>query len=146
MTDFQKPSADLASSESAQNLKFERADWTSFRTVEGLQQKAGVAQGKLRRLVLKELADNALDTGTPVQVGVLEGGGYFIEDQGPGLDPKAVARLYSINRPLISTKLLRSATASGWSPARSWRRTASSPSSPAGGSSSSSRSATARPA
>ena len=31
--------------------------------LEGLQQKAGVAQDKLIRLVLKELADNALDTG-----------------------------------------------------------------------------------
>ena len=89
MSKFENPEADLSSSEAAQNLKFERADWTSFRTVEGLQQKAGVAQGRLRRLVLKELADNALDTGTPVRVGALEGGGYFIEDQGPGLDPKA---------------------------------------------------------
>ena len=33
--------------------------------------------------------------------------GYFIEDQGPGLDPDPVARLFSINRPLVSTKLLR---------------------------------------
>ncbi len=51
----------------AENLKFERADWTSFRTVEGLQQKAGVAADKLRRLVLKELTDNGLDTGASVQ-------------------------------------------------------------------------------
>ena len=28
--------------------KFERADWTSFRTVEGLMQKAGVTKSKLR--------------------------------------------------------------------------------------------------
>jgi hypothetical protein len=103
---FQKSQADLASSESAQNFKFERADWTSFRTVEGLQQKAGVAQGRLRRLVLKELTDNALDTGTAVRVGEIVGG-YFIEDEGPGLDPGGVARLFSINRPLVSTKLLR---------------------------------------
>ena len=87
-------------------MKFERADWTSFRTVEGLQQKAGVAQDKLRRLVLKELADNALDTGTKVQVGKIEGG-YFIEDQGSGLNPEQVASLFSVNRPLVSTKLLR---------------------------------------
>jgi hypothetical protein len=36
--------ADSSSQSDAQYLKFERADWTSFRTVEGLQQKAGVAQ------------------------------------------------------------------------------------------------------
>ena len=106
MGKFQKSKADLSSSEAAQNFKFERADWTSFRTVEGLQQKAGVAQGRLRRLVLKELTDNALDTGTAVRVGEIVGG-YFIEDEGPGLDPGGVARLFSINRPLASTKMLR---------------------------------------
>jgi hypothetical protein len=41
----------LASQPPTENLKFERADWTSFRTVDGLQQKAGVPQSKLRRLV-----------------------------------------------------------------------------------------------
>jgi hypothetical protein len=103
---FEKPEVDLSSSADSQNLKFERADWTSFRTVEGLQQKAGVAQGRLRRLVLKELTDNALDTGTRVNVGKIEGG-YFIEDQGPGVDPDQVASLFSVNRTLVSTKLLR---------------------------------------
>ena len=60
---FENSGVDLASLNGGQNLKFERADWTSFRTVEGLQQKAGVTASKLRRLVLKELTDNALDTG-----------------------------------------------------------------------------------
>jgi hypothetical protein len=47
----------------AQNLKFERADWTSFRTVEGLQQKAGVPQDKLIRLrpTSLQLAKGRLD-------------------------------------------------------------------------------------
>ena len=67
--DFQNPDGGSASQPPPQNLKFERADWTSFRTVEGLQQKAGVPANKLRRLVLKELADNALDTGASVSVG-----------------------------------------------------------------------------
>jgi hypothetical protein len=107
MSKFQNSKAVSPSPSDAQNLKFERADWVSFRTIEGLQQKAGVAQGKLRRLVLKELTDNALDTGTRVRVGEVDGGSYFIEDLGPGLDPDQVARLFSINRPLISTKLLR---------------------------------------
>jgi len=91
-------------------LKFEREDWALFRTVEGLQQKAGVAKNKLTRLVLKELADNALDEGGQVRVGKLpNGGGYFIEDGGGGIDgaPADVARLFSISRPLVSTKLLR---------------------------------------
>ena len=88
---------------------FEREDWTSFRTVAGLQQKAGVAQSRLRRLVLKELTDNALDTGASVSIGALEGGGYFVEDDGGGIEgePEDIARLFSINRPMVSTKLLR---------------------------------------
>jgi hypothetical protein len=107
--DFQNPDAGLASSPAPQNLKFERADWTSFRTVEGLQQKAGVSADRLIRLVLKELTDNGLDTGASVSVGRLPNGGYFIEDDGSGIDgtPEDIARLFSIARPMVSTKLLR---------------------------------------
>ena len=69
--EFQELPVELASSRAAQNLKFERADWTSFRTVEGLMQKAGVAKNKLRRLVLKELTDNALDENAKVRISEL---------------------------------------------------------------------------
>jgi hypothetical protein len=88
---------------------FERADWTLFRTVEGLQQKAGVPAKQLRRLVLKELADNALDAGGTIRSGFIDDGGYFIEDDGAGLDgePQDIAALFSISRPLRSSKLLR---------------------------------------
>jgi hypothetical protein len=67
-----------------------------------------VAQSKLRRLVLKELADNALDTGARVRIGQLPGGGYFVEDGGSGIEgqPEEIAQLFSIARPMISTKLL----------------------------------------
>jgi C4-dicarboxylate-specific signal transduction histidine kinase len=106
MNTFQNPRGVSASSTGAQNLKFERQDWTAFRTVEGLQQKAAVSANLLRRLILKELADNALDTETRVAAGEIESG-YFVEDEGPGLDPHEVARLFSIDRPLVSTKLLR---------------------------------------
>jgi hypothetical protein len=99
----------LACSPAPENLKSERADWAVFRTVEGLQQKAGVAKTELRRLVLKELTDNGLDEGTKVRIGDLPGGGYFVEDDGRGIDgaPEEVARLFSIARPMVSTKLLR---------------------------------------
>jgi hypothetical protein len=66
----------------AQNLKFEREDWSLFRTIEGLQQRAGVTETKLIRLVLKELADNGLDIGADVRVGELPDGRYFVEDDG----------------------------------------------------------------
>ena len=47
MSKLQNSEPDLSSSADAQNLKFERADRVSFRTVEGLQQKAGVAAGMM---------------------------------------------------------------------------------------------------
>ena len=42
-------------------------------------------------------------------VGTLPDGGYFVEDDGRGIDgePEEIARLFSIARPMISTKLLR---------------------------------------
>jgi hypothetical protein len=89
---------------------FEREDWTLFRTVEGLQQKAGVPANRLRPLVLKEVGDNALDTGAAVRFG--QNGSldrFYVEDDGPGLDgtPEQIAELFSIRRPLRSSKLLR---------------------------------------
>ena len=93
----------------APNLNFEREDWTSFCTVEGLMQKGGVSKEKLAKLVLKEVADNGLDIGETINVGKWDNGFYFVEDDGPGIDgtPKDIARLFSINRKLISSKLLR---------------------------------------
>jgi hypothetical protein len=107
--DFQKSTPALSCLEAPANLKFERADWALFRTVEGLQQKAGVPKHKLTRLVMKELADNGLDEGGRVRIGELPGGRYFVEDNGPGIDgtPAEIARLFCISRPLVSTKLLR---------------------------------------
>jgi hypothetical protein len=104
---FEKSEAGLARSPVPQILKFQREDWSLFRTVEGLQQRAGVPKERLRRLVLKELADNGLDTGARVRIGELPDGGYFVEDDGNGIDPEEVARLFSIARPMVSTKLLR---------------------------------------
>jgi hypothetical protein len=104
--------ASLGAEPNPPNLKmFERADWTLFRTVEGLQQKAGVPTRLLRRLVLKELGDNALDGGGRLGYGLVEADRdtFFVEDDGPGLDgtPKDIAELFSIGRPLRSSKLLR---------------------------------------
>jgi hypothetical protein len=89
---------------------FEREDWSLFRTIEGLQQRAGVPKRLLPRLVLKELADNGLDNGAEVTVQSLPArNGYLVEDDGTGIHgtPEDIARLFSINRPMVSTKLLR---------------------------------------
>jgi hypothetical protein len=105
-----EPEASLPVEQNAEILKFERPDWTLFRTVEGLQQKAGVPAKLLRRLVIKELADNALDAGSSISVGYLgDDDCVYVEDNGPGLDgsPEEIADLFSIRRPMRSTKLLR---------------------------------------
>jgi hypothetical protein len=111
-TDQDQPAGDtcLASDEDQPSLKMaERPDWALFRSVEGLQQKAGTLATKLRRLVLKELADNGLDNGGGIKLGSIDEDHYFVEDDGPGLDgtPEEIAFLFSIKRPMRSSKLLR---------------------------------------
>jgi Histidine kinase-, DNA gyrase B-, and HSP90-like ATPase len=103
---FKNPAPPLASQDTPQILKFQRPDWSLFRTIDGLQQKAGVPKARLRRLVLKELADNGLDAGAKVRVGE-SGDGYFVEDDGSGVNPDDVARLFSVARPMVSSKLWR---------------------------------------
>lgn len=88
---------------------FERADWTLFRSLTTLSQKAGVPSARLPRLIAKELADNALDVSGFCRVELLDGNGFWVEDDGDGIpgDDRAVASLFSINRPLASSKIFR---------------------------------------
>lgn len=89
--------------------RYEREDWTLFRTIRTISQLSGVPPELLRRLVVKELADNALDVCGTCRVGELPGGGFYVEDDGPGIDgePEEVARLFSFRRPLVSSKVKR---------------------------------------
>jgi hypothetical protein len=89
-------------------FQIERPDWTLFTSLATLSQKAGVPVRHLRRLALKELVDNALDAGGNASIRATDRG-YIIEDDGPGIGgtPEEIARLFSIDRPLISEKLWR---------------------------------------
>jgi hypothetical protein len=91
------------------DFKFERQDWTLFRSLETLGQKAGVPANKLRRLCLKELTDNALDAGGQATIREPVPNHYVIRDHGKGMDgtPEEIARLFSIDRGLVSSKLWR---------------------------------------
>ena len=86
-----------------------REDWTLFRTLSTLCQKAGVSPDHLRRVVVKELTDNALDASDSARIGQTEDGGYFVQDEGPGIpgSPDEIAALFSLNRRLTSSKLER---------------------------------------
>jgi hypothetical protein len=89
---------------------FVREDWTLFRTLGTLSQKAGVAVDTIPQLVAKELADNALDVAGSVEVSMLKGkNGFCISDHGDGIpgNNDDIASLFSVARPLVSSKLLR---------------------------------------
>ncbi len=92
-------------------LLYARDDWQLFLDVATLPQKAGVQPRDLPALILKEVVDNGLDAGasdvtlsTVWRGSILE---YVIADDGPGLEPSMVPTLFSINRPLLSSKLRR---------------------------------------
>lgn len=92
-------------------LMFERLDWTLFIDRATLPQRAGCMPNELGRVVLKELVDNALDTGANVTLDRADLDediiGYAVADDGPGIDPVEVPRLFAVNRPLRSSKLKR---------------------------------------
>ena len=87
-------------------LLFEREDWRLFVDPATLPQKAGCQPENLRQIVLRELVDNALDEGARVTL-KRAGKGWIISDDGPGLDPADVPRLFAVNRPLLSRKRRR---------------------------------------
>jgi len=88
-------------------ILFERADWRLFVDPRTLPQKAGCEPRQLGRIVAKELVDNALDAGAD---GVTVDGDLtriVVRDNGPGIAPDKIATLFSVNRPLLSSKLKR---------------------------------------
>jgi hypothetical protein len=87
-------------------LLFERDDWQLFMDPATLPQKAGCQPEYLRQIVLRELVDNALDAGAQATLRQ-DGQGWIIADNGRGLDPADVLRLFAVNRPLRSSKRLR---------------------------------------
>jgi Histidine kinase-, DNA gyrase B-, and HSP90-like ATPase len=88
-------------------LIFEHADWALFLDPATLPQKAGCQPENLRQIVLRELVDNALDAGAHVTLQQHEEALWIVTDDGPGLDPAEVPLLFSVNRPLLSSKRRR---------------------------------------
>ena len=64
---------------------FSRQDWTLFRNLSTLGQRAGIGQDAIPQLVVKELVDNALDATGTCRYGRTPDGGLFVEDDGEGL-------------------------------------------------------------
>jgi hypothetical protein len=92
-------------------LLYQRDDWQLFLDLSTLPQKAGCQPGEIPRLVLKEVVDNALDSGAArvclESTSYDDGIEYVVSDDGPGIDPRRIPELFSVNRPLLSSKLKR---------------------------------------
>ena len=87
---------------------FKREDWTKFRSLGELPRAAGVPVGDLKKLVVKELTDNALDAAGACRIG-LDNGAFWVDDDGPGIPgtPAEIADLFSIARGQTTSKQLR---------------------------------------
>jgi Histidine kinase-, DNA gyrase B-, and HSP90-like ATPase len=91
----------------ADPLLFERADWRLFIDPRTLPQKAGCEPSQLGWVVAKELTDNALDAGAENVTMSGDPRSIIVRDDGPGIAPDKIATLFSVNRPLLSSKLKR---------------------------------------
>lgn len=91
-----------------ENFNFSRADWTQYRSLERLCQRGGVSKKYLLPLVAKELIDNAWDAcSSEVEYRIFDDQSLIVSDDGPGIDPASLERIFCVNRPLESTKLWR---------------------------------------
>ena len=98
------------------DVEFSRNDWQIY--ISNLTQRAGVVRELIRQLVLKELADNALDemdrVGRPGEVTVSQDGEhtYTVTDQGRGFadSPEELAVRFSIAKAMVSSKQWRKPT------------------------------------
>src|SRR3954447_25323058 len=94
----------------AREIEFVREDWALFLDPRRLSQKAGCPRDRLRAMILKELVDNGLDAGAEVTLDRLDPDTWLVADKGRGLDRDQVVRLFAVDRPLVSTKLLHRPT------------------------------------
>ena len=87
-------------------MEFIKQEWTQFRSMDTLTQKAGVSKNDIPKLVAKELMDNALDITDNVDV-KCDGKKLTVWNGGESIPADKIAELFSVNRPLVSTKLIK---------------------------------------
>ena len=94
----------------AASIEFVRTDAGLFLHPDRLSQKAGAPKAHLRRMAIKELVDNALDAADNATLSALDEDTFVVEDDGPGIAAEKVVALFSVTRPMMSTKLVRRPT------------------------------------
>lgn len=99
-----------AAKRQAAAIEFIRTDASLFLHPDRLSQKAGAPKHHLRRMAIKELVDNALDAAPTAHLAQVDDDTFVVTDNGPGLSSDKVAALFSVTRPMMSTKLLRRPT------------------------------------
>jgi hypothetical protein len=92
------------------SIEFVRTDASLFLHPDRLSQKAGAPKHHLRRMAIKELVDNALDASPAAQLEEIDDDTFIVTDTGPGIDPEKVATMFSVTRPMMSSKLIRRPT------------------------------------
>jgi hypothetical protein len=85
-------------------ITIEQADWQRFLTSDGLAEKAGCPKQMFQYMVIKEFADNAADLGDYTGQLDYEKKRIEISNGGNGLTSEEVSKLFSIKRPLRSSK------------------------------------------
>lgn len=91
-------------------LEFIRTDASLFLHPDRLSQKAGAPKHLLRRMAIKEIVDNALDASPTAILTMVDADTFVIQDDGGGIDPVKVPTMFSVTRPMMSTKLIRRPT------------------------------------
>ena len=94
-------------SAAASPILYEQPDWRDFINRASLPRKAGCEPNQLGRVVLKELVDNALDAGAVDVTLTGDERRCTVTDDGPGIAPDQVPRLFAVNRPRVSSKIKR---------------------------------------
>lgn len=87
-------------------MEFTKQEWISFRSMDTLTQKSGVSKNDIPKLVAKELVDNALDISDNVDI-ECDANTFRVWNDGDGIPENKIAELFSINRPLVSSKLIK---------------------------------------
>ena len=85
-------------------LTVEQQDWMRFLTSEGLAEKAGCPKSMFPKMIVKEFADNAADIGGYTYKIDLTDQVIAIKNGDEGISPNEVRRIFSIKRPLRSSK------------------------------------------